>query len=100
MKTTSKTIINLEPGTTANLCLATVLCHAGTKTHEGPGNCRRWKGSSLRYLIRKKIQKREIPYYDLGRPKLKVSDLDKFIETKKVKAERWPSRRAGQGEAG
>lgn len=42
--------------------------------------------------LRKKIQKKEIPYYDLGRPKLKISDLEKFIETKRRKAETWPQK--------
>ena len=44
--------------------------------------------------LRKKIQKGEIPYYDVGRPKLKWSDLNNFIESKRVRARKWPERRA------
>ena len=44
--------------------------------------------------LRKKIQKREIPYYDIGRPKLKLNDLNNFIESKRVRARKWPERRA------
>ncbi len=43
--------------------------------------------------LRKKIQKREIPFYNIGRPKLKLNDLNNFIESKRVRARRWPARR-------
>ena len=42
--------------------------------------------------LRKKIQKREIPYYDIGRPKLKMSDLNNVIESKRIRARIWPKR--------
>ncbi|HBR16822.1 MAG TPA: hypothetical protein DD725_04320 [Deltaproteobacteria bacterium] len=43
--------------------------------------------------LRRKIQKREIPYYALGRPKLKRNDLDNWIESRHTRARIWPGRR-------
>jgi len=43
--------------------------------------------------LRKKIQRKEIPYYAMGRPKLKMADLERYIESKRVKVDRWPSQR-------
>ena len=39
--------------------------------------------------LRKKIQRWEIPFYDIGRPKLKRSDLDRWIESRRTRARRW-----------
>lgn len=44
--------------------------------------------------LRTKIRKQELPYYALGRPKFKSSDLDRYIESKRVRANRWPDRKA------
>ena len=44
--------------------------------------------------LRKKIQRWEIPFYDIGRPKLRLNDLNHFIESKRVRARKWPERRA------
>ena len=39
--------------------------------------------------LRKKIQRREIPFYDIGRPKLKRYDLDRWIESRRNRARLW-----------
>lgn len=43
--------------------------------------------------LRKKAQHKEIPHYRMGKLLFKTSDLDKYIESKKVAVNRWPGRR-------
>lgn len=46
--------------------------------------------------LRKKLQRRELPFYALGRPRLKESDLMQYIESKRIRARRWPAVLGGQ----
>lgn len=51
------------------------------------------KGIDLKpSTLRKKAQGKQIPCYRIGKLMFKAADLDSYIESKRIAANRWPGR--------